>query len=191
MDNHLVVFSNIVKSKLSTDKYLILYCLNTNNKELLTNYVTECNSIDTVIFKQLEQEGYISIKNRPDGLIYYELLSVKEKGKLAFVNTVSPLPAGNFEDFRKFYPSKVSKSGRRLQGNLARCRKLYTELLMETSHDILCKCAKAYHNEKLRSNSEEYMQNLETWLHQRNYQQYLEDLKDLDNAEQVKFTDDI
>lgn len=188
MNSHLVVFNSIIESSLSLDKYFILYCLNTNNKELLTNYVTKCCTIETQIFDQLKTEGYISIKDSPDGLIYYELLSVTEKGKIASMYTVTPFQQGDFEDFRKYYPSKVSKSGRRLQGNLARCKKLYTELLMETSHDILCKCAKAYHNEKLRTNSEEYMQNLETWLHQRNYQQYLEDL---DSKEEVKFTDDI
>jgi len=42
-------------------------------------------------------------------------------------------------------------------------------------HETLCGCAKAYHEEKRRSSSESYMQNLASWLHQENYKQYIEE----------------
>ena len=108
---------------------------------------------------------------------------------------ILPILEKQFGEFRKCYPLSV-KSGnqvRRLQGNLKRCRQLYEKVLMETTHEILCKCAELYTQEKYRTNSQMYIQNLETWLHQRNYEQYLEDIDKTTTFTNpnTNFTDDI
>ena len=70
---------------------------------------------------------------------------------------------------------------RRLHGNLKRAKELYNKLLLETTHDILCKAAKLYHQEKIRANSEMYMQDLSVWLNQKNYLLYVDDITNNDS----------
>ena len=63
---------------------------------------------------------------------------------------------------------------------------------METTHEILCECAKLYTQEKFKTGNQIYMQNLETWLNQRNYEQYLDDIGKTTNfTTNTNFTDDI
>ena len=59
---------------------------------------------------------------------------------------------------------------------------------METTHDILCKTAQLYTQEQFKS-GQIYMQSLETWLFQKNYTQFLQDLDK--QIEKADFTDDI
>ena len=78
---------------------------------------------------------------------------------------------------------------RPLQGNLSKCKKLYEKLLLETTHEILCKAADLYTDEKMKSGDQMFMQALEAWLFQKNYQIYLEDIDK--PIIQNNFTDDI
>ncbi len=113
------------------------------------------------------------------------LLIVKTDNEQVFLrepgDAIPLISEHNFEDFRTFYPMRVKDGfiSRPLHGNLKKCRSLYDKLLMETTHDLLCKCAKLYYEEKYNSNSLKYMQNLETWLNQKNYLLYIEDAKQL------------
>lgn len=190
---------NILKEyKLSLEAYLILYCLITNDEKLISYYILNCKKIPTEVFDKLKSDGYITY-NAEDGNIYFKLLSLTDKGKsLALCPNVSPIDLDSqFIEFRKHYPSSVKVPGRsvprRLHGDLARCRKLYANLMVETTHEILCKAADMYYKEKLNSGSVMYMQDLATWLHQKNYQQYLEDIEKSTNFTTTtpNFTDDI
>jgi hypothetical protein len=194
MNNNLtfeVDMNKMYENKLSFEAYLILYSVASKNKDLVSSYVKNIKPISTEVFKNLEKDGYITFKESADGKIYYELISLSTKGQ-SFFGTGTFDVEKQFGEFRTFYPMIVTNgvTSRRLQGNLKRCKKLYEELLMETTHDILCKTAALYYEEKLKSNSQMYMQNLETWLNQRNYQQYLTDL-DKQLETKVNFTDDI
>lgn len=171
------------------EAYFILYCLYTNEKQLLVSYVIKCKKINTDIFKELESKGFINIKADAHEIISYELLSLTDKGRNIVIyshnDPSDQLPKkseSNFEEFRTFYPMRVKEGfkTRTLQGNLKGCRKTYDKLLMETTHDLLCKCAKLYIDEKFRAGDQWYIQNLETWLNQRNYLQYIEDAKQLE-----------
>ena len=198
MNNKLEIDIDLLKThKLGLEAYLILYCLINNNERLINEYIINCKKIPTEVFNKLRDEGYISY-NTKDGNITFRLLSVTEKGKSLYIGKPSsPNVTSQFEDFRKHYPNSVRIPGRtvprRLHGDLARCRKLYSNLMMETTHEILCQAADMYYNEKLHSNSLQYMQDLATWLHQKNYQQYLEDIKKSANFtnKPTNFTDDI
>jgi hypothetical protein len=183
------LLNSIINTKISLEEFLILYCLYSKNKELLINYVSNCKKINTDIFKKLKDEDYIIINDFKDNNIYYELLSLTENGLQQVLKVVSEvtlnshISENNFEEFRKFYPSVV-KDGfrtRRLHNDLKRSKNSYDKLLLETTHDILCKSAKLYHNEMIKSNSEYYMQNLSTWLNQANYKQYLDTINNNNN----------
>lgn len=190
---------NIMKEhKLSLEAYLILYCLITNDENLISYYIKNCKKIPTEVFNNLKSDGFIDFSTE-DGNIYFKLLSLTDKGKsLALRPNVSPLNLDSqFDEFRKHYPSSVKVPGRsvprRLHSDLARCRKLYSGLMVETTHEILCKAADMYYQEKIKSGSTMYIQDLVTWLHQKNYQQYLEDIEKSTNFTTTtpNFTDDI
>ena len=182
MNNFNINIKTIIDLQLSFEEYFVLYCIHTNNKQLITSYTHNCKKIKTYVFIDLETNGYINIADRLDNNIYFELLSLTDKGK-SLLSSCSPSESEHsFEEFRKFYPSIVKQGveTRRLHGNLKKCKGAYEKLLLETTHEILCKCAQLYHKEKIRSNSVIYMQNLETWLNQANYKQYLQDIKQVE-----------
>ena len=193
MNEFKVDIDTILASKLGFEAYFVLYCLYTKNEQLLLSYCNKCKKINTDIFKELENSGLINIKINDKDRIYYELLSLTDKGQSLLMvktdsvvnlldsTTIPEKSEHNFEDFRTYYPSSVKEgyNTRRLHGNLKKCRSLYEKLLLETTHDMLCKCASLYYEEKYNSNSLKYMQNLETWLNQKNYIQYLDDARQL------------
>lgn len=178
MNNYDVNIKTILESKLGFEAHFVLYCIHNKTKDLIVQYTNQCKKINTDIFKSLESDGYLNITTTDTDKIYFELLSLTDKGQCLIASVRTLTSEKQFEEFKTFYPNKV-KNGveiRRLHGNLRKCKTSYEKLLLETSHDILCKCAKLYHNEKIRSNSEIYMQNLETWLNQKNYLQYVDDV---------------
>lgn len=186
----------LLESKLGFEAYFVLYCLYTNDEELISSYTSNCKKIQTEVFTKLETDGYITI-NTNDGKIYFKLLSLTTRGKSLFDNRNPHKVDSQFEEFRTHYPSSVKVPGktvpRRLHSDLARCKKLYKNLMVETTHDILCKAADLYYQEKIKSGSTMYMQELATWLHQKNYQQYLEDINKTTTFTNStpSFTDDI
>ena len=181
--NLIIDINKAIELKINLEGGLLLYCIYINNKGLLMEYVTSCNKISTETIKDLESKGLINISSAKTDSIFFELLSLTELGlttvtMVIFTDQPQINLESNFEDFRKHYP-KVVKSGthiRRLHTNLKKCKLLYDKLLMETTHDILCRAADLYYKEKKDSNSEMFMQNLDVWLNQRNYELYLDDL---------------
>lgn len=191
---------------LDLESCLILYCIKTNNNNLISSYASKCKKINTELFKSLEKQGFIIVKWDSTEKIYLDLLSLASRGEQLIATLFPTKPIGveitnedlekQFGEFKKIYPSSVKQglTTRRLHGNLSKCKKLYEKLLMETTHDILCKAAKLYIEEKYRSNSQLYIQALETWLNQKNYLQYLEDINKTINFTTIdtpNFTDDI
>jgi hypothetical protein len=185
MDNQFI--ETLISHNLSLEGFLVLYCLYHNKPDLLKDYTTECRKIDTEVFNDLERKNLIKIKENVTH-IYYEFLSLTDDGNrlcglLSFNKSLSRrelhTSESNFDIFRKSYPSVVRSNGeiRRLHGNPKRCKKLYDKLLMETTHDILCRCAELYHEEHKQANKLLFMQNLETWLNKKMYTTYLEELE--------------
>lgn len=164
-------------NNLSFEGYFILWCLNYKDETKLLSYVKNCRKIPTEIFRLLESKGYISIsKELQDDKITYSSLKLLDQGKRLFnVQDFETL----FNELRECYPKEAGKSGRKLHLDLKRCRALYKKIIGNDLdlHELICKCAKLYHTEKIRSNSEDYMQLLATWLHQQNYEQYIDEAR--------------
>lgn len=183
MDEKLVIdIKTIFEIGLSFDEYFIIYCVYKNDERLLHRYRLSCNSIKNEVYDVLENKGFINIKRSKNNLIFFESLSLTQKSNALLKDSGSEL--GNFDEFRTFYPKVVytnTGAPRRLHGNLKRVKELYQKLLLETTHDILCKAAKLYHLEKIKANSEMYMQDLSVWLNQKNYLLYLDDITNNDN----------
>lgn len=193
--NFLVDINTLIAHKMGFESYFVLHCIATKNEALMLSYTRNCKLIDTTVFRQLEKNNYITIDGEKEGKIYFKLLSLASFGEEILRDSITPIDLEKqFGEFRACYPSSV-KSGltsRRLHGNLSKCKKLYEKLLMETTHEILCKCAELYTQEKFKTGNQIYMQNLETWLNQKNYEQYLDDVEKTTNfTTNTDFTDDI
>lgn len=215
MHNYINI-DEILNSKLSFEAYFILYCVYYNYENLINKYIKECKKINTEVFESLKLKGFLNIIDpEQTNNIYFELLSLTEKGRILIESnkvknedlirlglpSLLKIPKviipeeseNNFEKFRKFYPIVV-RSGfktRRLHGNLKRCKSLYEKLLMETTHNILCECARSYYKEKQISGDELYIQNLETWLFQKTYLLYLSEVDQLEYNKQDNQSEDI
>ena len=193
--NFTVDINTLISNKIGFEAYFILKCIATRNEDLMLSYTRNCKLIDTAVFKQLQKDSFIDIKGDEEGKIYFKLLSLASKGEALVSESQVPFDLEKqFGEFRACYPASVKDklTTRRLHGNLSKCRKLYEKLLMETTHEILCECAKLYTQEKFKTGNQIYMQNLETWLNQRNYEQYLDDIGKTTNfTTNTNFTDDI
>lgn len=199
MNKLIINIDDIISSGLGFESYFILYCVYYKLDNLIKEYATKCKKINTELFQELVDKELLVINTKDLSKIYFEYLSLSEKGAAILRNSETP-PLGNatndpksennFESFRQFYPKRVRKGSgyRPLHTDLKRCRQLYDKLCMETTHDVLCKCAVLYHQEHLKSNSEEFMQNLATWLHQKNYQIYLDEAIQQTNIKQIEET---
>ncbi len=103
-----------------------------------------------------------------------------------------------FKELRDTYPNKVpaeNGSNRRLQGDINRCKKLYYKILIDKSfidkdlHNNIIKAIKKQYLEYERGKRLVYFQNLVTYLHQQNYEAYLEDMNE--ELKEFKFDEDI
>ena len=165
--------------------------LTEKEKELL-NYSDKCKAFSTQLFEDLENREFIKIdrNNMINGKIIFKLLSLTRKSFYIFAITNFTTM---FEELKSVYPKEVGDklTKRRLHADMKRCKSLYEKILsLDISlHDKIIKATKAYHYEKKKSNSEIYMQNLASWLHQGNYEQYFD--VEIDDIKEVTHSEDI
>lgn len=181
--------NKVIQSKLGFEACFILYCVYTKDEDLIYNYIENCNKINTEIFLKLKDKGLLDINSVDYNSISFDILSLTKAGKkLALELTEINVSEGNFEEFVKCYPSKVQANGkaRPLKVNLDRCKKLYNELLLETTHEILCKTAEIYINERKKSGEEQFTVQLQVWLNQKYYQNYIEELNNYSDNQNTK-----
>lgn len=184
MDTKFIVNLDILLSKgLSFEAYFIIWCVYTKDETLILEYIRKCRKIPTEIFDLLEEQQFITIKRQElkDNKVTFSSLNVTSLGVDLFkIQDFDRL----FEELKSAYPITVGDklNKRRLHTDLKRCKALYKKIINNDLelHNNICKAAVLCHQEKLKTNSEIYMQNLATWLHQENYNQYLEEAKSLD-----------
>jgi hypothetical protein len=174
-----VSLDTLLRNNLSFEAYFILWCLYNKQEGTITDYVENCGAISKTVWTKLQDKGYLSFTGEVEQ-ITYNRLSISDKGISLFTlkdfDTI-------FAELREAYPSHVKDGSTRrpLHTDLKRCKALYKKLI-ETDiekHKLICKCALLYYNEKKRAGGEKYMQNLATWLHQQNYESYLDEAKNL------------
>lgn len=89
-----------------------------------------------------------------------------------------------FLEFKKLYPIKTP-NGRRLQGNIDKCKELYKKhiTLYKLSapdikkHEHIIKCLDFQVNEYKKLRKIDFFQMMQTWLNQKTWELYEEDVK--------------
>lgn len=169
-----------ISNKLTFEEYSLLYLIYYSQERLLVEYVTHIAKISTETFKKLEDLEYLTIKDYSN--ITFDIIKLTSQAENLFAKGSNTKEEFNecFEELKKVYPISVvrDRGKSRLQGNLDRCKRLYSETIFKNKvldkelHNLIIKIIPLYSKE-----SDKYIQLLETFLSKKNWQQYIEDVK--------------
>ena len=177
-------------NRLKIEEYFILFCLTTEDEELLVKYITNTGNIDTNVFQKLRNSGFIILSNESD--ITFNSISITETTKNIFNMSQDTSFEVLFRELLSTYPKSVKRitgGTRPLHNDLARCKKLYKSTLLSKGefslnielHKKILLCVQKYYKDHLKDNKQEFMQLLATFLSQRTWEQYLEDISNFQN----------
>jgi len=180
----------IYTNKLKIEDYFVLFCLVHNDEETLMKYITHCGRIETLIFQRLRNSGFIILKDEIN--ILFNDIKVTEQAKNLFNIANNDEFEILFKELLSTYPKSVKRitgGTRPLHNDLNRCKKLYKSTIINkvsfslnvTLHQKILLCIQKYYRDHLKDNKQEFMQLLSTFLSQRTWEQYLEDVSNIQN----------
>ena len=172
----IIDYDKILNSDLTIDQYCILQIIAKEHRSFLEKYVTKYGKIDMSVFNILNKKGYLDIIGDN---ITFNSLKITEKTKVLFdLNTLDH--KWFFKELKDAYPKrvKINKRTRSLHQNMEDCEKKYKQIVdSEETHKKILKCVKAYVKELEDSGRLEFIQMLSTWINQKNYQTYIEEIE--------------
>ena len=184
MDKITVDLDKLFHNKLKLEDYFLLSCLINNDKDLLIRYTTLCGSIPLNVFLNLRNSGFIILNNEVD--ITFESITVTQQTRVLFNIQENSQIDELFVELLSTYPNKVTRltgGTRRLHNDLVKCKTLYKKTISNYANNIdielhkkIIKCIKLYYQEHIKDNKQEFMQLLATFLYQKTWQQYLNDI---------------
>jgi hypothetical protein len=186
MEKFSVDLSKLYTNKLKLEEWFILYCLVNKEEEILVKYVQSCGPIDTEVFYNLRNSGFIVLKDALN--CTFNSIIVTEITKNLFNVQDSALFDTLFRELLSTYPSSVKRitgGTRRLHNDLVRCKKLYKSCLVSPNkidvelHKKILLCVQLYYREHLKDNKQEFMQLLATFLSQRTFEQYINEVSNI------------
>lgn len=172
---------------LSLESLFVLHCLHNEGREYLLKYSKEVNKFQTKMFLDLIKEGWIK-STAVDNVFTFDNIELTEKYQSEYLNIkiVKGITFETaFEQLREHYPIKAGNSERRLQGDVARCKRLYQNVVVqhgmvnEELHSEILQCVDYEKRVRAKDRSSEYFQMLATWLQQKTWELYLNDVKNL------------
>lgn len=181
-----VDLNKLYTNKLKIEEWFILYCLVNKEEEILVKYVSNCGTINSHVFYNLRDSGFIVLKDALN--CTFDSISVTEITKNIFnVQDNAPFDVC-FRELLSTYPNSVKRitgGTRRLHNDLVRCKKLYKSCLVSNGIDIelhkkILLCVQKYYREHLKDNKQEFMQLLATFLSQRTWEQYINEVSKID-----------
>lgn len=175
----------LIEAKLTIESYFILECVYREDQTTLELYVKNSGKMDKFCFNNLIENSYLM---NIDGDITFDKLKLTPKA-LNILGYNSFLDHKRyFKELRAVYPKKSGK--RSLHQDLNGCERKYKSIIdSEEMHTIILKCVELYLKELKDTGRMEYIQLLGTWINQRNYEQYLEDITN--NTETKEETYDV
>jgi len=183
-----VDLNKLYTNRIKIEDYFVLFCLVHNDEEMLMKYITTCGRIETVIFQRLRNSGFIVLKDEIN--ILFNEIEVTEQAKNLFNVSDNKEFETAFKELLSTYPKSVKRvtgGTRPLHNDLQRCKKLYKLTLVDrvssslnkTLHQKILLCVQKYYRDHLKDNKQEFMQLLATFLSQRTWEQYLEDVSNI------------
>jgi hypothetical protein len=178
-----VDFDLLLRNKLKIEEYFVLFCLVNHLDEDLVKYIDLTGNVTAGLFQRLQSLGYVVLKDENN--ITFETIILTEHSKQLFGVNNSDEFEPLFKELLSTYPNKVKRltgGTRRLHNNLDGCRKTYKLTLMSIGklninlHKKIMLCIRMYHQEHLKDNKVEFMQLLSTFLNQKTWEQYLEEV---------------
>lgn len=178
--------SKLLNSDLTFDEYFVLSCLFNSNKKWLEQYA---------ISKQLNYQFYQNLVNKKylvplnNEQITFNSLKLTELFQNEFLKEEFDFDK-LFEELKNTYPKSIkgpNGAKRVLHTDMARCRKLYKDTVkIDVSlHNLILKCIKLYIKDKKEGNSVEFIQALPAFLHQRNWEGYIDEAKEINEVSDV------
>lgn len=188
IDQISVDLNKLYANKLKLEDYFILFCLSHKDEDLLTKYVNNCGGIDTINFHRLRNSGFIILQDEIN--ITFDSIKITEQTKILFNMQDNTQFEVLFKELLSVYPKSVKRitgGTRPLHNDLARCRKLYKLTISDrvsfslntNLHSKILLCVQKYYRDHLKDNKQEFMQLLATFLSQRTWEQYLDDINNL------------
>ncbi len=177
----------LIKHSLNLEGYFILYSLYNQREDLLESYVKKVNKIPSNIFNRLVTDGWLNYSGDKVDISYnldnIELTERFSKEILMVISNKGLTFDEYFQQLREHFPVKAGNSDRRLHGDLVRCKNLYKTTIVkngridEELHSVILQCVNFEINLRTKNKSLDYFQLLATWLSQRTWELYKEDVE--------------
>jgi hypothetical protein len=179
-----VDLNKLYANKLKLEDYFILFCLVNEEEELLVKYTFHSGGIDTNSFQRLRNSGFIVLTNEIN--ITFSSIKITNQTKELFNVQDNTDFDTLFKELLSTYPNSVKRvtgGTRRLHNDLVRCKKLYKASLVSSKnidlHKKILLCIQLYYREHLKDNKQEFMQLLATFLSQRTWEQYINEVSNI------------
>ena len=183
-----VDLNKLYTNKIKIEDYFVLFCLVHNDEEMLMRYIATTGRIETLTFQRLRDSGFIILRDEIN--ILFNEIEVTEQTKNLFNVSDNKEFEIAFKELLSTYPKSVKRvtgGTRPLHNDLQRCKKLYKLTLVDrvssslntTLHRKIILCVQKYYRDHLKDNKQEFMQLLATFLSQRTWEQYLEDVSNI------------
>ncbi len=150
-------------------------------------YISTTGRIETLIFQRLRDSGFIILKDESN--ILFNEIKVTDQAKNLFNVSDNKEFEILFKELLSTYPKSVKRitgGTRPLHNDLQRCKKLYKSTIVSIGlvnkelHKKILLCVQKYHRDHLKDNKQEFMQLLATYLSQRTWEQYLDEVTNLE-----------
>ena len=167
-----IQFSCLETNEISADLYILLFCKYHDNC-ILPNIIKECTLEEPGLLDHLEEKGFIKITGEKEFVL-------RQKGIELFETST---PDTHWLEFLGTFPAKVPSqnggtrplkiSNPESKGN-DRIRKKYIALIKDkpSLHATIMKVLEAEMQMRKDSSSFQFMQNIETWINQANYDKF-------------------
>jgi hypothetical protein len=182
-----VDLTKLYTNKLKIEDWFVLFCLVHNEEEMLMKYISTTGRIETLIFQRLRDSGFIILKDESN--ILFNEIKVTDQAKNLFNVSDNKEFEILFKELLSTYPKSVKRitgGTRPLHNDLQRCKKLYKSTIVSIGlvnkelHKKILLCVQKYHRDHLKDNKQEFMQLLATYLSQRTWEQYLDEVTNLE-----------
>lgn len=180
--------SLLIANKLTLDEYFLLFCIKNSHKDVLLDYIRSTKPFSTEMFEELQEKAFLVYALDKEGLILFSSLKLGDKAVALFPKIDQTFEVC-FAELKQTYPKKFGE--RVLHLDNARCIELYKKNIVVNGvvnvdkHNLIIKCIKLEVDKRTRTGQMQYMQALPTYLHQKNWEPYIDEIGTSNTEEDI------